>query len=204
MKEGEWSWRTVLGWGVVLTLVLGFGAFVGEAFSGTCMFVLMPYFAALAAVMPIVLTGRFGAGIATYLPYAVLGFVPLLMFDWLQSHALKGVWALFVWAGSGLVIGAAADSAWWAGRRLGTGWRAALTGAVVQLATFFVMLLGLTYLYVDPTAADSHLRLFDTHWYFTVPWMTVNGAFGGFTAASFAERSRRAPGREQTESRAPR
>jgi hypothetical protein len=35
---------------------------------------------------------------------------------------------------------------------------------------------------VDPTAADSHLRLFDTGYWFTLPWMTANGACGGFAA----------------------
>ncbi len=188
MSEGRWSWRTVLAWGVVLTFLLGFGAFVGESYSGTCMFVLMPCFAAFAAIMPLVLTGRFGAGTATYLPYAVIGFVPLYVFDWLQSHALKGVWALFVWALSGLLIGLVADSTWLVGRRLGLRWRAALTGGAVELATFFVMLLGLTYLYRDPTAGDSHLRLFDTKWFFTAPWMTLNGAFGGLAAGLLSER----------------
>jgi hypothetical protein len=50
------------------------------------MFVLMPFFATLAAILPILRTARFAAGMATYLPYAILGFVPLLVFDYLQSH----------------------------------------------------------------------------------------------------------------------
>ena len=84
-------WKTSLLWGLALFLSLSFGAFVGERFSGTCMFILMPYFAALAATMPVLQVGRFGAGIVTYLPYAVLGFAPLFYFDWLQSRALQGL-----------------------------------------------------------------------------------------------------------------
>jgi hypothetical protein len=61
-------WKTSLLWGLVLFLVMSFGAFVGERFSGTCMFILMPYFAALAAALPVLQVGRFGAGIVAYLP----------------------------------------------------------------------------------------------------------------------------------------
>jgi hypothetical protein len=175
-------WRTSLLWGLALFLVYGFGAFVGERYSGTCMFILVPYFAALAASVPVLQTGRFGAGIVTYLPYAVIGFVPLFYFDWLQSRALHGLWAVFVWTASGPLIGLCADLAYRLTARLAERWRGVLVGAVVQAATFAFMLLGLTRLYVDPSGADSHVRLFDTHYYFTAPWMVVNGAFGGFTA----------------------
>jgi hypothetical protein len=169
-------------WGLVLVAVLSLGAFVGEGATGTCMFVLMPFFAGLATVMPIARIRRFGAGVAAYLPWAVLGFVPLLVFDWMQSHALRGLWAVFAWTATGPLIGLCADAAWALSRRLHDRTRAALAGAAAQAATFGMMLVGLTLLYVDPTAADSHARLFDTTWYFTAPWMALNGAFGGFVA----------------------
>jgi hypothetical protein len=181
-------------WGLVLVLVFGFGAFVGEKYSGTCMFILMPYFAALAAALPLVQVGRFGAGLATYLPYAVLGFAPLFYFDWLQSHALRGLWAVILWAAAGPLIGLCADLAYRLAARLPERWRAAVAGAVLQAATFATMLLGLTLLYVDPSGADSHTRLFDTYWYFTAPWMIANGAFGGFTAWALARRRPAASG----------
>lgn len=179
-------WAPALGWGLVLVAVYSFGAFVGEQMSGTCMFIIMPFFAALAAVAPVVLTRRFWAATIAYLPYALLGVVPLFIFDYLQSHALKGLWALAIWALSGPIIGLCVDVAWRLAAGLRDWTRSALTGAVAQGSTFAVMLLGLTYLYVDPTAADSHLRLFDTQWYFTAPWMAANGAFGGFAAWALA------------------
>ncbi len=191
MKREPRFWKTTLLWGLVLTVVLSFGAFVGEKYAGACMFILMPYFAAIAATLPIVFLGRFGAGLATYLPYAVLGFAPLFYFDWLQSHALRGLWAVIVWTATGPLIGLCADLAYRLSARLGERWRAAAAGAAVQAATFAVMLLGLTLLYVDPSGADSHVRLFDTYWYFTAPWMIANGAFGGFTAAAFRQAARR-------------
>ncbi len=181
-KTNERFWGPALGWGLLLVAVLSFGAFAGEPMTGTCMFILMPYFAALAVVLPVVRTRRFGAATVAYLPYAALGAVPLYIFDYAQSHALKGLWALAIWALSGPLIGVSIDTAWSLSGKLRDGARAALAGAVAQAVTFGVMLLGLTYLYVDPSAADSHLRLFDTSWYFTAPWMIANGAFGGFTA----------------------
>jgi hypothetical protein len=182
MQRINGAWTTILIWGLALVAVLTVGAFVGEDATGTCMFILMPYFAGLAATMPILKVRRFGAGIGTYIPYAVLGFVPLFMFDWAQSHALRGLWAVFAWCATGPLIGLCADAAWGLSARLHDRTRAILVGAVVQAVTFAVMLLGLTLLYVDPSAGDSHAELFHTKWLFTAPWMALNGAFGGFTA----------------------
>ena len=61
-----------------------------------------------------------------------------------------------------------------------------ITGATVQAATFAVMLLGLTYLYVDPTAADSHLRLFDTLVLVHAAVDDGERRFGGFAAYALA------------------
>jgi len=191
MERTAFEWKTVALWGFVLFAVFTFGAFVGEPFTGTCMFVLMPYFAAIAACMPIVKVRRFGAGILTFIPYAVLGFVPLLYFDWLQSRALWGLWAVFVWSATGPIIGLTADLAYLATGRLSQSTRAIVVGATIQAMTFALMLLGLTFLYSDPSAGDSHLRLFDRYWFFTAPWMAVNGAFGGFTAHALANRAAR-------------
>ncbi len=180
-KRNPRFWRTSLLWGLALTLVLGFGALV-EGLSGACMFILMPSFAALAAVMPILKLERFGTGLVTYLPYALLGFAPLFYFDWLQNRALVGLWAVFLFSATGPLIGLCADLAYKLSDRLDQRWRGAITGAAMQAATFAVMALGLTLLYVDPSGAESHVRLFDTRYYFTAPWMMMNGAMGGFTA----------------------
>ena len=175
-------WGPTLLWGLGLVFVYTVGAFVGEPATGTCMFVLMPYFAAIAATVPIVRSGRFGAGLVAFIPYAVLGFVPLYVFDWAQSHALRGIWAVFAWSATGPVIGVCADAAYRLTASRSEPVRATVTGAVMQAATFVLMLLGLTLLYMDPSAGDSHARLFDSEWYFTAPWMIANGAFGGYTA----------------------
>jgi len=188
MISTKWKpWAVILVWGLILVAVLMVGAVIELAgVSGTCMFVLVPAFAAMAATYPVIKVGRFGTGVLTYVPYAVIGFVPLLLFDWLQDHSLRGLWAVFVWTASSPLIGLCADLAFAAAGRLSNHARAMITGAAVEAATFVVMLLGMRYLYVDPTAADSHLRLFDTWYWFTLPWMVANGAFGGFAAHALA------------------
>jgi len=35
----------------------------------------------------------------------------------------------------------------------------------------------------------SHLRFLDQKWGFTLPWMVVNGAFGGYTVHALVKRS---------------
>jgi hypothetical protein len=64
MQRTHSAWETILVWGLALVAVFTAGAFVGEGATGTCMFILVPY--------------------------AVLGFVPLFIFDWAQSHAMRG------------------------------------------------------------------------------------------------------------------
>jgi hypothetical protein len=73
--------------------------------------------------------------------------------------------------------------------RLPGRWRAIILGAAAQAVTFVVMLLGLTYLYVADSSMSSHLRFLDQKWLFTLPWMLVNGAFGGYTAYALVKRA---------------
>jgi hypothetical protein len=183
--------KTSLLWGLVLTAVLSVGAFAGEAYSGTCMFILMPYFAALAAVTPVARLRRFGAALGAYVPYTVIGFFPLFFFDWLQTHALIGAWAAVLFALSSLLIGLAAEAVWAVSARLSDRTRSILSGIAIQAATFLVMLLGLKYLYVSSADPAGHLRFFTREWFFTLPWMAVNGAFGGYTAWAMASARRR-------------
>ena len=58
----------------------------------------------------------------------------------------------------------------------------------MQAVTFVVMLVGLTYLYLPNSSMASHLRFFDQKWLFTLPWILVNGAFGGYTAYALTKR----------------
>jgi hypothetical protein len=189
MKPLLCAWKPILGWGLVFTGVYMVGAVIDmTGVSGTCMFVLMPYFASLAVTIPFLKVNRFGTGLGVYIPYVVIGFFPLFFFDWLQDHSLVGLWAVFVFALSGFVIGICLDLAYLLAGRLSERWRAITIGAAVQAVTFVVMLVGLTYLYLSNSSMASHLRFLDQKWVFTLPWMVVNGAFGGYTAYALVKR----------------
>ncbi len=176
-------WKSILLWGFVLVAILMVGAVIdGTGVSGTCMFILVPYLAAIAGTIPVLTIKRFGVGALVYVPYALIGFFPLYYFDWLQSHSLIGLWAVFVWSLTGPLIGVSLDLANLLGGRLNERTRAILIGAVMQAMTFAVMLIGLTYLYTPTSNMASHLHFFDRQWFFTLPWMVVNGGFGGYTA----------------------
>jgi hypothetical protein len=189
MKTILQSWKPLLLWGMVLVVVLMVGAFIDNSgVSGTCMFLLMPYFAALAATIPILIVKRFGTGLLTFLPYVLIGFYPLYYFDWLQRPAMVGLWAVFAYALSGFVIGAAMDVAYLAAGRLPERTQAIVVGAAMQAMTFVVTLVGLGYLYTPTSDMAAHVRFFDRQWFFSLPWMVVNGAFGGYTAYAFWKR----------------
>lgn len=182
--------KNIIAGGLTLVGVLMAGAMIDSSgVSGTCMFILVPYFAAIAAVYPVLAVNRFGTGILVYLPYALIGFFPLYYFDWLQSGALVGLWAVFVWSATGPLIGACLDLTMALTSRLNKATRAITAGAVMQAATFFMILLGFTFLYHPTAAGAGHLHFFNREWFFTLPWMAVNGAFGGYTAYSLISRS---------------
>lgn len=189
MKPLLRAWKPILGWGLVYTAVYMVGAVIDMlGVSGTCMFVLMPYFAALAVTIPFLVVKRFGTGLGVYIPYVVIGFFPMYFSDWLKDHTMIAWWAAFVFALSGLVIGLCLDLVYMLTDRLSERWRAVTLGAAAQAVTFIVMLVGLTYLYVPNSSMASHLRFLDQKWLFTLPWMVVNGAFGGYTAYALAKR----------------
>lgn len=181
--------KTILIWGLLLVAVYMIGGLIdATGISGTCMFILMPYFAALVATYPVLALNRLGAGVGVYVPYVVIGFGPLYYYDWLQSDALVGLWAVCVWSATGLVIGGSLDLANYLMAKSSERTRAIVIGATMQGVTFFVMLLGLTYLYKPTSSMGSHLLFFNREWLFTLPWMVLNGCFGGYTAYALRKR----------------
>lgn len=184
------AWKTVLLWGLLLVVVLMVGAMIDNSgVSGTCMFILAAYFAAIAGSFPVLAVNRFGTGMLTFLPYVLIGFFPMYYFDWLQRPALVGLWAVFAYSLSGFVIGAGMDVANLLARRLPERTRAILVGATMQALTFVITLVGLGYLYTATSSMAAHVRFFDHFWYFSLPWMVVNGAFGGYTAYALRKRA---------------
>lgn len=183
-------WKTIPVWGLILVAVWMVGAVIDYAgVSGTCMFILMPYFAAIATTYPVLALNRFGTGVWVHIPYMVIGFAPLYLFDWLQDGSLVGLWAVFVWCLAGPVIGLAMDLANRLAAKASERTRAIAVGAAMQLATFFIMLVGLTYLYKPTSAMGSHVNFLSKGWPFSLPWLVINGAFGGYTAYALKRRA---------------
>jgi hypothetical protein len=182
-------WRTILFCGIIIVVVLMLGA-VDDALqiSGTCMFVLMAYFAAVAGTYPVLAVNRTGTGIVVMLPYALIGILPLYFFDWRQTHSLVGAWAVVAWTAAGPLIGACMDLAHLATARYSERTRAILIGTAMQTAQFVVALVGLQYLYVPASSMAAHVYLYSQRWLFTLPWMALNGAFGGYTAYALRKR----------------
>ena len=189
MKEIIRAWKPILVWGLVFVAVYMVGAVIDmTAVSGTCMFILMPYFAAMAVTIPILRVKHFGSGVAVFIPYVLIGFFPLYFFDWMQKRSLASLWAVFAYALSGILIGLCLDLANILSARLRERTRAIIIGATAQAVTFAVMLIGLTYLYLPGSSMAGHLHFFNREWFLTLPWMALNGAFGGYTAYALVKR----------------
>jgi len=184
------SWKTILVWGLVIVGVLMVGAVDDNLhISGTCMFILMSYFAAIAGTYPVLAVNRPGTGLAVMLPYALIGIFPLYYYDWLQQGNLVGAWAVVVWTAAGPIIGACMDLAYLASARCSERTRAILIGTAMQVAQFVVALVGLQYLYAPASSMAAHVYLYSQRWLFTLPWMALNGAFGGYTAYALRKRA---------------
>jgi hypothetical protein len=175
-------WKTVLLCGALYFVIMAVAAPVLDIPDFGCMFVIPAYFTILAITLAIVKTGRFWAGTAAFIPYAVLGFFPEYYFEWMTQQSLKGLWGVFAWCLIGPLVGLLGDLAYrYAPATLSPKSRAIVTGAVLGAAIFFTTLFALTTFYVQ-ASMDSHLRYFVTGWYFSLPWLVINGGFAGYTA----------------------
>jgi hypothetical protein len=164
------------------------GAFWIEPYSGSCMFVLLAYFQALVVVLPVLLLKRFGVGAAVYLPYALLGVGFEFYFEWVAQRTLISPWYALLWSLLGPMAGLLVDVTHRLTVHLHERWRAVILGIVLALATFFLTRWGLMTFYVDPSSI-GHLPFFQEKAVFSLPWMVVNGAFGGYSAYSISRRA---------------
>lgn len=189
LKTTSKAWKTILIWGLVLVAILMIGAVIDmTSITGTCMFILVAYFAAIAGTIPVITIRRFGTGILVFIPYVLIGFVPLYYFDWMQKESLVGLWAVFASSLSGILIGAGLDLVAHLTGKSSERMRAIAVGTTMQVMTFIVMLVTLKYLYLPVSDMAAHVHFFDQRWFFTLPWMAVNGAFGGYTAYALTNR----------------
>ena len=145
-----------------------------------CFHYLVSFFLPLTVVTPILIVKRFGTGIAVYVPYATLGFFMEYYMEWVLDPALVAPWAAVAWSVLGLCVGLSADLAFrYLPSSLSMKRRALLMGLAVGIVDFLTTLAALAFLYVVPGPGVSH---FLNAVYFTLPWLLVNSAFGGYTA----------------------
>lgn len=177
----RWTALAVAGYGAVL-----FGVFsAGSAFelvvtNRVCWVYVMSYFIAFVVTLAVRRVGRFGTGVAIFLPYAIPGFFIEYYLEYMVSPNLIAPWAAALWAGNGLIAGLVADlSQRWLPPSMNDAMRAVLSGVATVFTYWLLVLLTLAFLYVNPAPGVTH---FLNGIAFTLPWLLVSGGFGGYTA----------------------
>jgi hypothetical protein len=194
-------WQTILLFGFLLCSIYAFGSFTFDFYAGTAtagfgvmgevggigMFFIyvMGYFIALVVILPILLLKRFGVGVAVYLPYAIIGLPVEYYMEWVVNRSLVSPWAVIGWCIFGLIAGLGADLAYrFSPARFGERLRAIITGVVLGIANFLLVLVALTFFYVErQTGPGSFLGVA----YYGVPFLLISSGFGAYTAYAISQ-----------------
>jgi len=197
------AWQTILLFGFGLFIItgpsvfffdylagsatLGFGVSPASGFHGIGMFYIymISYFSSLIVILPALLTKRFGTSTAVFLPYVIIGFPINYYFEWVAEPTWVAPWSGLGWTAAFLLTGLSVDLALrYLPGKLPSAWRSALTGVIMGLVSFAVTVAALDLVYVGPlpTNAGSFIGIA----YFSLPWMVINSAIGGFTAYALA------------------
>jgi len=187
--ENRWTRRELkigLVGGILLFVVYMIGAF-WELFvtRDMCMFYLIGYLMTIVVVTPIMLTKRFGMGILVFLPYAIIGLPLEYYMEWILDPVLISPLAAIIWSLIGPVVGFSADLACrFIPKSLHERTRGILIGLILVTMHFLIMLGALAFLYTNPIPGlDHYLNALG----FTLPWLLMNGAFGGYTAYALSQ-----------------
>ncbi len=179
-------WRFIAIFSLIQFCVYGFGsAFELIVTNIVCFHYVFAYFIALAVVVPVLATGRFGAGLAVYIPFATLGFFVEYYMEWVVNPTLIAPWAAVFWSIFGLLTGFSADLAYrFLPARLNGVRRAMMVGVIVGLVDFFLTMAVLTFPYKDPVSGVIHLL---NGWPILLPYLLISAAFAGYTAYALAQ-----------------
>lgn len=189
-------WQIILVFGILLCLIYGLGSFTLDYFAGgaTAGFGVWPevdgvgmffvyilsFYMTLVVVLPILIIRRFGVGMAVYLPYAIIGLFMEYYVEWVAEHSLRSPWGAVGWCVIGLAIGLSADLAYrFLPAHLTERSRAVITGVVMGVTNFLLVIVALTFFYV---ARQSGPGSFLGVAYYGLPLLLANSAFGGYTA----------------------
>ena len=198
-------WQTVLLFGFLLMIVYAIGTYFFDFFAGTAtvgfgkmgevwgtgmFFIYMiGYFLAIIVILPILLFKNFGIGTLIFLPYAIVGFFVEYYYEWIAVQSLKGIWAVFVWVITGLLIGLSADLTYkFLSKKISLKIKSIIMGVVLAVTNFILIFIALRFCYkiplsISPIEPGSFLGVA----YFGLPWLMMNSGFGGFTAYAIFE-----------------
>ena len=178
-------WRFVALFSIIQFCIYGFGsAYELMVPNGVCFHYVFAYFISLMVVVPVLATGRFGAGTAVYIPFATLGFFIEYYMEWVVNPNLIAPWAAAFWSIFGLLTGFSADLAYrFLPTHLKSVKRAVMVGMIVGIADFCLTLAVLTFPYKDPVSGVAHLLY---GWPIMLPYLLLSAAFAGYTAHAIA------------------
>jgi hypothetical protein len=181
-------WKTALLLSLLFFLIMSYGSFVVDTYSGGCVYTIPTYFSVIPVALAILLLKRVGAGVVVFLPFSTIGLLPVYYWDYATNHALLEPWGVLSWGVMGLLTGLAGDLAFkYLPRSLPERWRAALTGAGIGFFIFLIPLVCFTFFYV-PFPPGGHLDFFTVKWFFSLPWDVVCGGFAGYTALAMVKK----------------
>ncbi len=150
-----------------------------------CMFIMIGYLMATVVITPMMMTKKFGMGLLVYLPYALVGLPLEYYMEWVLDPVLISPWAAVIWSLIGPIVGLSTDLVYrFIPKSLHERVQGVILGIVLVIVHFLVMLAALAFLYVDPVPGLEHyLNALG----FTLPWLIMNGAFGGYTAYALSQ-----------------
>lgn len=172
--------------GMLLFVVYMIGAFWELLVTrDMCMFFVIGYLMATVVITAIMMTKRFGMGILVFLPYAIIGLPLEYYMEWVLDPVLVSPFAAIIWSLIGPIVGLSADLTYrLIPKSLHERIQGIITGLVLVAMHFLVMLAALAFLYTNPAPGLEHyLNALS----FTLPWLLMNGAFGGYTAYALSQ-----------------
>lgn len=180
-------WLTTQTFGLVFFLVMGILGMLVETHDAGCMYVTPAFFMVLAVVYPLARLRRFGAATSVFLLYATAGSYIEYHMQWVVERQLASPWGALAWGLLGMLVGLMADLTF---RLLPAavppGWRGVVTGALTGAAFFATTYVAMTTLYASPASQQTHFVFFSSRALFSLPWMTLNGAFAGYCSMALA------------------
>lgn len=180
-------WLTTQTFGMLFFLVMGVLGMLVEANDAGCMYVTPAFFIVLTIVYPAARLRRFGAATAVFLLYLTAGSYIEYQMQWVAERQLASPWGALAWGLLGVLVGLVADVTFrYLPAGLAAGWRGAITGALTGLALFLTTYVAMTTLYASPASQQTHFVFFSSRAMFSLPWMLLNGAFGGYCAMALA------------------